>query len=57
MTIEQFAVVYLCVPGVESVTFAVKLYVPAALGVPETAPVAGFRVRPEGNLPPVMVKL
>ena len=36
---------------VESTTFAVKLYVPAVVGVPVMAPVVAFNVRPAGRLP------
>jgi hypothetical protein len=39
----------------ESVTFTVKLEVPAAVGVPEITPVAELRVRPPGKLPDVTV--
>lgn len=35
----------------ESTTCAVKLNVPAAVGVPVMAPVFGFSVRPSGNTP------
>src|ERR1035441_8444425 len=35
-----------------SVTFAVKLKVPAVFGVPLIAPVEGFRSKPPGNAPP-----
>jgi hypothetical protein len=38
------------VPEAESVTLAVKLPVPAVVGVPEIAP-AGLRERPAGRLP------
>ena len=34
-----------------SVTFTVKLYVAAVVGVPEITPVAPVRVRPVGKLP------
>ena len=38
----------------ESVTFEVKVNVPAALGVPLMMPVEAFRVRPAGNEPELM---
>ena len=43
----------------ESVTVTVKLVVPAVVGVPEIAPVAGFKVSPGGRLvlPPTTVQL
>ena len=34
-----------------SVTVAVKLEVPVAVGIPEMVPVVAARVRPEGSLP------
>jgi hypothetical protein len=37
-----------------SVTVAVKLEVPVAVGVPEITPVADVSVRPAGRLPAVM---
>jgi hypothetical protein len=36
-----------------SVTFAVKLKVPAVFDVPLIAPVEGFRSKPPGNAPPL----
>jgi len=36
---------------VESTTFAVKLYVPAVVGVPVMAPVLAFKAKPAGRLP------
>jgi hypothetical protein len=41
----------------ESVTGAVKLKVPLAVGVPLMAPVVVFRVRPGGNPPLAMDQL
>ncbi len=41
----------LAVPSAPSVTCTVKLLVPPTVGVPEMAPVAGFRERPPGRLP------
>ena len=41
----------------ESVTLTVKLEVPAAVGVPEIAPVAAVSIRPAGNEPEVMLQL
>lgn len=35
----------------ESVALTVKLEVPAAVGVPETAPVDAFKERPDGRVP------
>jgi len=50
MTIESaFVAVRAGFP--ESVALTVKLEVPAAVGVPETAPVDAFRVRPDGRVP------
>ena len=37
-----------------SMTVAVKLLVPFAVGVPETSPVVAFRPSPAGKLPAVM---
>jgi hypothetical protein len=37
-----------------SVTIAVKLVVPVAVGVPESSPVAGVRVSPAGRPPAVI---
>ena len=51
MTMEQFAVVVPAAVPVESTTWAVKLNVPAAVGVPVMAPVEGFSVRPVGSAP------
>jgi hypothetical protein len=46
------AIVALCAVGeLESVTLAVKLKVPAALGVPEICPVEALRLKPVGNDP------
>jgi len=36
---------------VESTTLAVKLYVPAVVGVPVMAPVLAFKFRPAGRFP------
>ncbi len=36
-------------PDAESAELAAKLVVPAAIGVPKIAPVAGFRIRPAGK--------
>ena len=43
--------VTLCVGVSESVTLAVKLKVPAEVGVPVIAPVDELRLRPGGKLP------
>src|SRR5690242_1766634 len=40
-----------CTGTLASVTFAVKLYVPAVVGVPEITPVALFSDTPVGNDP------
>jgi hypothetical protein len=47
-TILQLAVAVL---PCESTTWAVKLYVPAVVGVPVIAPVDGFSVKPGGRKP------
>jgi len=39
------------------VTFRLKLYVPAALGVPAIAPLDDVKLNPEGNEPEVMLQL
>ena len=44
---------FVCAVLPESVTVAVKLDVPVAVGVPEIAPVVADRVRPAGRLPEV----
>ena len=41
----------------ESITFTVKLEVPAVVGVPEIAPVAAVSVRPAGSEPEVILQL
>ena len=51
ITIVQFWVVVSAVPPVESVTCAVKVNVPAAVGVPVIAPVPAANVRPPGSVP------
>jgi hypothetical protein len=56
MTMEQLELLVAASPPVESVAVTVKLKVPAEVGVPVTAPVAGFRVRPPGRAPAVMAK-
>ena len=57
-TVRVSAFVAVCAVGeVESVTLAVKLKVPDAVGVPEIAPVAADRVRPAGNAPELMLQL
>jgi hypothetical protein len=43
--------------AVESVTLAVKLNVPAVVGVPEIDPLAEASVRPAGNAPELMFQL
>ena len=50
--------VAVCAVGVvESVTFAVKLNEPAAVGVPETTPVVALRLNPAGSAPELMLQL
>ena len=52
------AFVAVCAEGkVESVTLAVKLNEPDAVGVPEIVPVAAARVKPAGNAPELMLQL
>ena len=50
----QLAVAVPAALPVESTTVAVKLNVPAVVGVPVMAPVLAFNVRPAGRLPPVI---
>jgi hypothetical protein len=45
------------VSAVESVTFTVKSEVPVALGVPLIDPVLGFKVKPAGKVPALMLQL
>jgi hypothetical protein len=54
---EQFLLVTNGVPGVESVTVAVKLKVPAAVGAPVMAPLLVLSVKPAGSTPAVMENL
>jgi hypothetical protein len=50
--------VAVCAVGaVESVTLAVKVNVPAAVGVPVIVPLAAAIVRPAGNVPELMLQL
>ena len=50
--------VAVCAVGtVESVTLAVKVNVPGAVGVPEIVPVAAANVRPAGNAPALKLQL
>jgi hypothetical protein len=44
----------LAVVGAESLTLAVKVFAPAVVGVPVTAPVEELRVKPAGSTPGVM---
>ena len=44
----------LAVVGAESVTLAVKGSEPTLVGVPVTAPLAAFRVKPAGSVPEVI---
>jgi hypothetical protein len=47
-----------CAVGtVESVTLAVRLNVPAVVGVPEIVPLAAASVRPAGKAPELMLQL
>ena len=52
--IPQLTVVF---TPLESVTSAVKVYVPAVVGVPVIAPVEGFSDRPEGSEPLTIEKV
>jgi hypothetical protein len=57
-TVMLNACAAVCAVGaVESVTFAVKLNVPAVVGVPEIVPLAAASVRPAGNAPELMLQL
>jgi hypothetical protein len=52
------AFVAVCAEGkVESVTLAVKLNEPDAVGVPEIVPAATAKVKPAGNAPELMLQL
>lgn len=51
--LQLLVVVPAAVPR-ESTTWAVKLNVPAEVGVPAIAPVVEFSVRPAGNEPAVI---
>jgi hypothetical protein len=46
-----------CVGVVESVAVTVKVEVPAAVGVPEIAPVDALRFNPAGNVPTVTLQV
>jgi len=52
-TTVMVQLVVVAVP-VESTTFAVKLNVPAVVGVPVMAPVLAFKAKPAGRLPLVI---
>jgi hypothetical protein len=54
MTMLQLVDVVPAAVPLESTTWAVKVNVPAVLGVPVMAPVDGFRVRPAGSEPLVI---
>lgn len=57
-TIIPNAFVVVCAVGVvESVTLIVKSKVPEAVGVPEIWPLEGFRLRPPGSAPALMLQL
>jgi hypothetical protein len=49
--IVQLAVTVPAADPEESMTFAEKLYPPAAVGVPIIAPVLAFRISPPGRFP------
>jgi hypothetical protein len=51
MTMEQLELLVAASPPVESVAVTVKLKVPAAVGVPVTAPVVGSRSSRRGERP------
>jgi hypothetical protein len=53
-TTSERATDLVCAGLPESVTVAVKLEVPLAVGVPEIRPVAGARLRPLGRVPVVI---
>jgi hypothetical protein len=53
-TTKEIAADLVCAGLEESETVAVKVTVPLAVGVPETRPVAGARLKPLGRLPPVI---
>jgi hypothetical protein len=53
-TVIETATDFVCTGFPLSVTFAVKLDVPVAVGVPEIVPVVAAMVRPAGNLPEVI---
>src|ERR1700690_151313 len=55
ITMLQFDVVVPAALPVESTTWAVKLYVPAVVGVPVMAPVDALSVKPGGRVP-VMIE-
>jgi hypothetical protein len=52
LTVMPRALVF--VAPLSSVTWTVKLLVPAVVGVPEITPVAGLRLSPAGRLPTVI---
>jgi hypothetical protein len=54
VVIVQLMLVVNGVVGLESVTVAVKLTAPAAVGVPVMAPVARLSVNPVGKVPSVI---
>jgi hypothetical protein len=54
ITIEQLLVVVPAAVPRESTTWAVKLNVPAVVGVPVIAPVVEFNVNPAGSEPAVI---
>ena len=51
----RFAVAVCALGVLESVTLAVKLEVPAAVGLPEIKPVLLFSISPLGRLPELML--
>jgi hypothetical protein len=55
-TAIESACVSVCCGELASATRAVKLAVPAVVGVPETTPVDAFRLRPEGREPALMLQ-
>ena len=57
IVIEKDFVAVCAVGVVESVTFAVKLNDPDAVGVPEIVPLEAFNVNPVGSAPELMLQL
>jgi hypothetical protein len=56
-TVSENVFVADCAGVAESVTFAMKLNVPVAVGVPEIVPVAADSVKPAGSAPELRLQL